>query len=321
MSSLFDGFEEYRTVTEGDYERVLREASIVLDANIFLSLYLYNARARDDFLGILELLRERLWVPYHVIAEYWRNRERLLWAYANADSGLIGELQKHYGSISSALQGWGRRSALPGHQVNDLEAPLKRSFDALVEQVSKLTNSESLKTFQDTSEDLILQRLEGILRDRIGQAPESAALMVALKESGRRLAEGIPPAVKGSQAGGDAVSTDYLIWNQIINEAERARRDVLFVTGDLKDSWWHRQQGRILGPRRELVRELRVRAGVQLYMLPPEKFLLYASRSLHTNVDEASSGEVERVERLTADFSWRAEEYETIDSVNTRYYG
>jgi hypothetical protein len=39
------------------------------------------------------------------------------------------------------------------------------------------------------------------------------------------------------------------VWAQIVREAARRRRDVLFVTGDVKEDWWRRHRGQFRGPR------------------------------------------------------------------------
>jgi hypothetical protein len=53
---LFDGFESYRTPTEADYRSLLRKGLVVPDTNVFLNLYRYNERTRNDFLSVLNAL-------------------------------------------------------------------------------------------------------------------------------------------------------------------------------------------------------------------------------------------------------------------------
>ncbi|MFE7773306.1 PIN-like domain-containing protein [Streptomyces sp. NPDC057445] len=48
---------------------------IVLDTNVLLNLYRYNARTREDTLAVLSRLRARLWVPHQVLTGFRRNRE------------------------------------------------------------------------------------------------------------------------------------------------------------------------------------------------------------------------------------------------------
>ncbi|NEB93188.1 DUF4935 domain-containing protein [Streptomyces bauhiniae] len=48
---------------------------VVLDTNVLLNLYRSNESTRRDTLAALARLRERLWIPHQVLAEFWRNRE------------------------------------------------------------------------------------------------------------------------------------------------------------------------------------------------------------------------------------------------------
>jgi len=75
---LFDGFESYRTPTETDYRGLLTSGLVVPDTNVFLNLYRWNEHTRNDFLSVLNELGDRLWVPRQVMAEFWRNREKVL---------------------------------------------------------------------------------------------------------------------------------------------------------------------------------------------------------------------------------------------------
>ncbi|MGW7499712.1 PIN-like domain-containing protein [Streptomyces luteogriseus] len=72
---MFDGFAEYRTPSVEDYQRLFSFGLVVVDTNVLLTLYRSNQRTREDLLTVLDRLRERLWVPHQVLAEFWRNRE------------------------------------------------------------------------------------------------------------------------------------------------------------------------------------------------------------------------------------------------------
>jgi hypothetical protein len=91
---------------------------------------------------------------------------------------------------------------------------------------------------------------------------------------------------------GNYVSADILC------EAERRRKDVLLITGDVKEDWWRKERGQTRGPRLELVDELRKRAGVNLFMIRPESLLDLATRLLQDlDVDRESVRDAERVDR------------------------
>lgn len=88
---------------------------------------------------------------------------------------------------------------------------------------------------------------------------------------------------------------DFLVWLQTLREAKQRQRDVLFVTGDVKEDWWRREFGELRGPRPELAQEMRAETGGRLFMLRPESFLVHARRILQVQVDDESVKDVERV--------------------------
>ncbi len=71
---LYDDFRGYRVPGEAELDGALQSATVVVDANVLLNLYRYNEATRDDLLGVLRRLDDRLWLPHQVVREFWRNR-------------------------------------------------------------------------------------------------------------------------------------------------------------------------------------------------------------------------------------------------------
>ncbi|MGA4989231.1 PIN-like domain-containing protein [Nonomuraea bangladeshensis] len=108
-----------------------------------------------------------------------------------------------------------------------------------------------------------------------------------------------PPGYKDkgkSNSGGDDRATgDFILWEQVLREADRRETDVLFVTGDVKEDWWRKEHGEACGPRLELVQEMKDRTGQSLLMLRPESLLVHAKKLLAVDVSDASVEDVNRV--------------------------
>jgi hypothetical protein len=86
-----------------------------------------------------------------------------------------------------------------------------------------------------TNKDPVLIELEPILRDRVGAALDKPEYDAALAEAKLRAEARRPPGYKDSSKGGEALAGDYLVWVQLMREAQRRQRDVLLVTGDIKE--------------------------------------------------------------------------------------
>ena len=75
---IYDDFPGFRLPPDQELDEALQAALVVIDANVLLNLYRYNESTRDDLLGVLQKVGDRLWVPHQVMKEFWRNRVGVL---------------------------------------------------------------------------------------------------------------------------------------------------------------------------------------------------------------------------------------------------
>ena len=295
---LYYGFDAYQTPSSNDYRALLTTGIVVLDTNVLLNLYRYNAQTRADLVAVLERLEDRLWVPHQVLVEFWRNRESALRDLEETGENTVETLKDHCQQSLGALRAWANRIALPAEHLGDLKGQLEQAFTAVTDAISGLVATESLTQSLDTNEDPVLRTLEPVLAGRVGAAMAPETHAAAMKEALRRIGDGLPPGYKDKNKTDERAAGDYLVWRQLLDEAERRRTDVLLVTGDVKDDWWRRERGQTRGPRLELVEELRRCADVRLFMLRPESLLIHAREVLSVEVQEESVQDVERVDRV-----------------------
>ncbi|MEV1132405.1 PIN-like domain-containing protein [Agromyces sp. NPDC049794] len=58
-------------------DEIWENGTIVLDANALLGLYEQTAATRAVYVGALESVQERLWLPHQVALEFHKNRRRV----------------------------------------------------------------------------------------------------------------------------------------------------------------------------------------------------------------------------------------------------
>jgi len=310
---LYDGFEGYRTPTQEDYRRLLNEGLVVPDANVLLNLYRYHSQTQTDLLQVLEKLGDRLFVPHQVLVEFWHNRESALRDRQDTAESTIEALKHQSEQTIAALRAWANRIALAPEKLAELEGELQKGFGALTDAITELTEADEVERSPNTNTDPVLARLETILTGRVGAPPKPEAKEAAVKEALRRIEAEEPPGYKDKNKDDDSAVGDYLVWTEVLHEAEQRSAEVLLVTGDVKDDWWRRERGETRGPRLELVTEMKKRAGVELFMLRPESLLRHAAAVLQIDVREESVRDVERVERFLAGLSGGC----TVESVRT----
>lgn len=305
MKSSFAG---YYPPTPEEYERLWRDALIVLDTNVLLNLYRLPSVAQDDFFKVLELLRDRIWIPHHVALEFQRRRltviaaERKLTEEAlKSSSDLVSELRRQVDALQIDKRGLGIDS-------KPLLDELERANTALADAIRAVHKSQ----LEIASSDPVRERLDKILADRVGQGPQTQADLETLIDTGEeRFRDRIPPGFADADKEKNPNEAtfihdrmnylrkfgDLILWRQIIEHVKTSKvQVVLLVTADKKEDWWWREQGKTIGPQPALVREIRRDAAVELFwMYSSVQFVEHARKYAAATVSNESVAELQHV--------------------------
>jgi ribosomal protein S28E/S33/predicted XRE-type DNA-binding protein len=297
---IFDGgLAAYQSVTEEDYRWLLTAELVVFDASALLNLYRYHPTTRNDLLAILTKLKGRVWVAHHAMLEFFENRMTVIESHSKELDDIVASLSKSEADLQAAIKTWANRAGLPQQQLDELLEISKRSVAQIIDKLKRLGEDDAFKDADDAAKDPVIIELTSILDASIGaQLPESE-LLRAKEAAIRRIASKTPPGWKDANKSSNREG-DYLVWYETLREAKRRGLDVLFITGDVKEDWWHKQRGEAKGPLPALVAEMKAEANVRLYMLRPASLLIHASRVLDLSVSEESVQDAERVSRSVA---------------------
>jgi hypothetical protein len=296
-AGLYDHFGAYRTPTDADYHELFTNGLIIPDTNVLLSLYRYNAQTRNDLLAVLGRLGDNLWVPHQVIEEFFRNREAVL-KDPQGRTSCTRQLSAHRDQATGVFSTWANRVRLPQERSANLLQVITKAFSEVIQEVEKLPDKHSSESARDTNKDPVLIALEPLLDGRVGRPLAKDEYEQALQEARTRAELKQPPGYKDLSKTDGGAAGDYLIWVQVLREAKARKRDVLLVTGDVKEDWWRREYGETRGPRPELVREIKEYADVKLYMLRPERLLSQAGQVLKIEIRDDSLQDAERVSEI-----------------------
>ncbi len=156
-------------------------------------------------------------------------------------------------------------------------------------------------TLQD--QDPIRDALDEIFDERVGAQLSSEIVSKLAKSWDQRKSEGRPPGTRDdikhkdpdpvfyyAQQAYEKRIGDLLVWEQIkAHTKEKEIRSVVFLTDDAKDDWWWSFEalGRNrLGPRPELVEEIKREAGAEyFYMYGSYQFIEHAQNLLNAPVE------------------------------------
>ncbi len=303
-------FVGYYAPTQEEYERLWQEGLIVLDTNVLLDLYRLPASARDELIAVLDLLKDRLWIPYQVALEFQRRRLSVIAAERQATEGALSEANELFESLNDRVVSLQIDKRGLGLDSRPLVEGLKAANDKLIEAIRSVHQAQLDIAVSDPVRD----KLDALLAGRLGSPPSDQAALDSLSADGQnRYDNKIPPGFADADKEKNPSEAifyhdglvyqrkfgDLILWRQLIRHAhEDARKVVLFVTSDRKEDWWWRERGKTIGPRPELAREIGREAGVELFwMYSSVQFLENAKKFTQAQVSDASVTELKEVAR------------------------
>ena len=238
-------FDAFRPYSDEVLARVWSSGLIVLDANVLLHLYRVDSKLRDALFKILENknIASRLFVPHQVATEFFSNRVSVI-------AGQLRTLETMKKRVSETLQALPDTKDTPRFLIDreKLKTTLKEFEAKILEFLSEAQASYPASVSQDE----ILDRLSPILSAHTGAGPDSGKRRSLVEEGTRRVKEKVPP---GFHDGAKPENGDYLVWAQCLERCAAENRDLLLITDDNKEDWWHRVSAYTVGPRPELRRE------------------------------------------------------------------
>jgi DNA polymerase IIIc chi subunit len=293
--------------TESELTRLWSTAIFAVDANVLLHLYRYSPQAREALEKALLSVKGRIFLPHQAAREFLKNRAGVITdqsgQYTSAIEGITSLLaklkdRKRHPFVSDAVLE--KFEGLDGELRSDLSA--KRD-----ELLARLTNDERL--------DFIESLFEG----RTGKPFDESALNDLLKEAEDRYSRKVPPGYKDANKSSEDDASrkygDFLVWRQLIDNANEQQRPLILVSDDAKEDWWSIQSGRTIGPRVELREEFMLATGQDFWMYGVDTFLEHSAKVANTTVSEAViaevvqvSGEVNSVTRRHTQFRHISEE-------------
>jgi len=315
-----DAFSGYHRPNDAEFAELWEQCLFVLDSNTLLNLYRYSEQTRETFLGILEGIDERLWIPHQVALEYQDNRLDTIAVQTKLYDRIEEILQSTKEKLENLLGREHPSLDVVGYRTK-VEAAISELQDALQEQKE---NHPELK-----KSDPIRERLTTLFKGQVGPAYAQAELSDLYRIGQERYAAQVPPGFKdegkktvkryGSLVLQDKYG-DLVLWRQTMDKAKDEEKPIIFVTDDAKEDWWWISQGETVGPRPELVTEMKVRSGVAFYMYSSNQFMTFARDYLKIDI-EIEQDAVDEVQEVAEEAGlWRDEISEALRALGGEAY-
>ena len=298
MKKIFKEFYEY---SDSELEEIWKNAIFIFDTSILNGLYRIPESSRKDFIKILESLKGRIWIPYHVLYEFHKNRRSVIIGLENdykeathAMEGLIAELPK---KVESKL-----KSACDKHPLLKFDEIYKEAEKSLKSITKKIEKIKSEKHPDWKNNDKILKKIEKIFSN-FGEEYSEEELNEIYKEGEKRYKEKIPPGYSdcknngGKKEGNDRFG-DLIIWKQILDYAKKTDKPIIFVTDDQKEDWWTKEYNKHVRPRFELKKEFFQISEYSFDIYDLDMFLEKSKKYLNSKITDKSIDEIKIIRKL-----------------------
>ena len=293
MRKLFPGY--YRP-SDSEFSALWNNSLFVLDANVLLNLYAYSSETKEELINILKTISDRIWIPYQAAFEYQRRRldviQQQITAYDNIKEALKNARNKLGEEIRSALR-QGKHQLI---DLGNLLGKIEEFFPALENELDDLKNKHP-DFFTD---DQIRENLTSILGNKVGTPYSEEKLKEIYEEGQKRYSQKIPPGYEDARKDDTSQYGDLILWYQIIDKAKEKKNPIILVTDDTKEDWWWKFKGKAVGPRPELIHEIRAKCDVSFYMYRSGQFMEHAREYLRQIVAQKAIQEVKDVTQKIA---------------------
>lgn len=282
-------FKYYKKIDKGQYDEIWSNAIIIFDTNILLNLFRYPETARIDYLKVISKVQEQLWIPFISGLEFYENLDFVIASQISVYgkiNKIITKLRESQNSQFSQFVEDVKKLNLVDRHINlseeELISSIEESYNTYRENLEQRLEKFSYRndTFKIQEKKIqeknakLLDKLEQILDGKIGSPPSSQKEIDEWNTQAKKRYENlVPPGYKDEKKGKDSKKKvlfhnglffkreygDYYIWKEILNKGNSLQEknySVIFVTDDIKEDWRRIVNGKIIGPRVELVNEI-----------------------------------------------------------------
>jgi hypothetical protein len=287
-----DEFQGYYRLSDQEFKELWGAGLVVPDTNVLLTLYRLREETRKRLLGIFEALSGRLFLPHQVGYEFQENRVGVIEEQEKVYGTVLGKIDEFPGVVGRNLREHPRLDA------KELQTRLSEALSPVRQYVEEVRTEhpDPLADGDVIGTDVIRDVLDEVFSGRIGPPRDMNAL---IKEGARRYEEKRPPGYEDKRKDEPRCYGDLAIWLDTVEAAKQQSKGVILITAERKADWWWVRNGKVIGPRPELIAEMREKANQTVYLYDVERFMEEASKTLGLEeISEEERDDVARAQRI-----------------------
>lgn len=255
------------------------EALLVFDTSAIGELYSCVESSKKTILEILNKLRNRIWVPEHVLYEYIKNRDKVIFnPITESYKKPLGIDYKIIENIETFLKSNKIDYFHPyvgEEEFQDIENK-KNEIKERLDQIQSTIKQQYRKRKEDLQKvkenDIIYN---AFMNFSVGEPSHTSQIMKIVSEGEIRYRNQIPPGyLDWKSKEGTQIYGDLIIWKEILKHAKEVGKSVIFIINDIKDDWYLKdEKGVPNSPRHELLREFYDNTGNVFWMYTLKQFI------------------------------------------------
>lgn len=313
---------------EKDILDIINEGIVVFDTSALLDIYYYSDEAQKQiFSNAFCGLKDRLWIPAQCYFEFLKNKDKVvgkpcktyeaLLDSANRDMGYVprivsksndfgkAEIGELKGLLKTLKEKTTKKDKHP-YLNQELFAPFDQAITEIEEHINTFSKAaaqfeasiskeindkiEELKIATDDVQQFIEYNFE------IGNELPFERMLEICEEGRKRYDEKIPPGYEDEKnKSGMQKYGDLFAWKEILSMARDRKKDVLFITNDVKMDWWDKEQN---APCFELLKEFHAITGKRFWSCSMKDFL-YRMNERNDQTNKILESVIEEVDDVT----------------------
>jgi len=168
-TTINDLFIEYFLICDAKKKNeLIKNATIILDTNVLLNCYRWSKNTTKEFLKVLQQIKKRIWLPYHVLHEFFKKRLDVIQQKRDTLKKLIEDIGKIIKTLEETRE-------LKTHDFAEEK-------NKLIEVKESISHKRGVE-IPDKCDDWILETITNLFRDKCGQPfPEKNVMQLSKKE-------------------------------------------------------------------------------------------------------------------------------------------
>lgn len=241
--TIKEKFKGYTLYSKKEIDEIINDSIIVLDTNILLNVYRYSPDTRNYMFDILKKHKSNIWIPYFVAKEYFKNRDIVI-----KESEDINNIKSDFNSDLLKFKEHFNRYKNKNSYVAKMESKISE-LDELINGIK----------YEGDDYSIIEDKLLDIIGNSIGDEYCDVDLKNIIQEGQERIEKKLPPGYKDDDKSefmfDCKVNGDYIIFKSFMDYSKEKSKNIIFITDDVKEDWFHIVKGEKLRGRMELLNE------------------------------------------------------------------